>query len=120
LKKAAIFPAGAKEMSSLPGGPPVSRGGGIEPRWRGPGKEIFYIGPKSRLTAVSSNSEGSFSAGNPTPLFRAQRRAQVSSADLFSYDVAKDGQRFLVNRYTKPPQVAPLPIVLNATASLVK
>ena len=80
----------------------VSRGGGIEPRWRADGKEIFYIGPKSTLTAVSSNSEGTFSAGNPAPLFRTQLRAQVSSTDLFSYDVAKDGQRFLVNRYAKP------------------
>src|SRR5260370_20329724 len=34
----------------------VSRGGGIEPRWRGDGKEIFYIGPKTTLTAVSVNS----------------------------------------------------------------
>ena len=25
----------------------VSRGGGTEPRWRGDGKEIFYIGPKT-------------------------------------------------------------------------
>jgi hypothetical protein len=54
------------------------------------------------LTAVSINSEGAFSAGNPTQLFRTQLRAPVSSTDLFSYDVAKDGQRFLVNRYAKP------------------
>jgi Tol biopolymer transport system component len=98
----------------------VSRGGGIEPRWRGDGKEIFYIGPKSTLMAVASSTEGTFSAGNPMPLFRTQLRAQVSSTDLFSYDVAKDGQRFLVNRYAKPQQVAPLHIVLNATGGLVK
>ena len=98
----------------------VSRGGGTEPRWRGDGKEIFYIGPKSTLTAVTSSTEGTFSSGNPTPLFRTQLRAPVSSTDLFSYDVTKDGQRFLVNRYAKPQQVAPLHIVLNATAGLVK
>jgi eukaryotic-like serine/threonine-protein kinase len=98
----------------------VSRGGGIEPRWRGDGKEIFYIGPKNMLMAVSSNDEGTFSAGNPTPLFQTQLRAQVSSTDLFSYDVAKDGQRFLVNRYAKPQQVAPLHIVLNATSGVAK
>jgi hypothetical protein len=28
--------------------------------------------------------------------------------------VAKDGQRFLVNRYVKPEHVAPLTILLNA------
>ena len=98
----------------------VSRGGGTEPRWRGDGKEIFYIGPKTTLTAVSVNSEGNFSTGNPTPLFHSQLRAQVSSTDLFNYDVSKDGQRFLVNRYAKPQQVAPLHIVLNAAADLRK
>ena len=98
----------------------VSRGGGTEPRWRGDGKEIFYIGAGSTLTAVPVSSEGTFAAGNPTPLFRTQLRAQVSSTDQFSYDVTKDGQRFLVNRYAKPAQVAPLHIVLNATADLRK
>jgi Tol biopolymer transport system component len=98
----------------------VSRGGGTEPRWRGDGKEIFYIGPKTTLTAVSVNSEGTFSTGNQMPLFHSQLRAQVSSTDLFNYDVSKDGQRFLVNRYAKPPQVTPLHIVLNATAGVQK
>lgn len=72
------------------------------------------------MNRVPVSSEGSFSTGNPTPLFRTQLRAQVSSTDLFSYDVTKDGQRFLVNRYAKPAQVAPLHIVLNATADLAK
>jgi len=98
----------------------VSRGGGTEPRWRGDGKEMFYVGPGSTLMAVPVSSDGTFAAGNPTPLFRTQLRAQVSSTDLFSYDVTKDGQRFLVNRYAKPAQVAPLHIVLNATADLRK
>jgi eukaryotic-like serine/threonine-protein kinase len=98
----------------------VSRSGGTEPRWRGDGKEIFYIGPGSMLTAVPVSSDGTFAAGNPTPLFRTQFRAPVSSTDQFSYDVTKDGQRFLVNRYAKPAHVAPLQIVLNATAELRK
>jgi serine/threonine protein kinase len=98
----------------------VSRGGGTEPRWRGDGKELFYVGPKSMLTAVTVDTHDSFSSGNPTPLFRTQFRAQVSSTDQFSYDVTKDGQRFLVNKYAKPAQVAPLHIILNATSGLAK
>jgi Tol biopolymer transport system component len=94
----------------------VSRGGGTEPRWRGDGKEIFYIGPKSMLTAVAISGSDTFSAGNVTPLFRAQLRAPVSSTDMFAYDVTKDGQRFLVDRYAKPAEISPLRIVLNATA----
>src|SRR5580658_2257585 len=98
----------------------VSRGGGAEPRWRGDGKEIFYIAPNGILMAVPVSSAGTFAAGNPAPLFRTQLRAQVSSTDQFSYDVTRDGQRFLVNRYAKPAQVAPLHIILNATAAVTK
>jgi Tol biopolymer transport system component/tRNA A-37 threonylcarbamoyl transferase component Bud32 len=98
----------------------VSRGSGTEPRWRGDGKEIFYIGAGSTLMAVPISSEGTISTGNPAPLFKSQLRAQVSSTDLFTYDVTKDGQRFLVNRYAKPQQVVPLQIVLNATDELRK
>jgi Tol biopolymer transport system component/tRNA A-37 threonylcarbamoyl transferase component Bud32 len=98
----------------------VSRGGGTEPRWRGDGKEIFYIGAGSTLTAVPISGGGTFSTGNPAPLFKSQLRAQVSSTDLFTYDVTKDGKRFLVNRYAKPQQVAPLHIILNASAELQK
>ena len=94
----------------------VSRGGGTEPRWRGDGKEIFYIGGKATMTAVTVNTEGGFSTGSPTPLFQTQFRTPVSSTDLFGYDVTKDGQRFLVNRYTKPSQAASLHIILNATS----
>jgi hypothetical protein len=43
-------------------------------------------------------------------------RAPASSTDLFTYDVTKDGSRFLVNRYLKPPNVQPLNIVLNSAA----
>ena len=94
----------------------VSRDGGTEPRWRGDGKEIFYIGPRGTVTAVPVNEEGTFSAGNPTPLFQSHARAQISSTDLFTYDVTKDGQRFLMNRYSKPQRIAPLQIILNAAS----
>ena len=95
----------------------VSRGGGTEPRWRGDGKEIFYLGPNGMLTAVPVNSESGFSTGTPTPLFQFRGRAAISSTDVFSYDVTKDGKRFLVNRYVKPDHIAPLTIVLNAGAN---
>ena len=92
----------------------VSRGGGSEPRWRGDGKEIFYIAPSGVLMAVPINTAGVFSTGPPTPLFQIHGRAPISSTDLFTYDVTKDGRRFLVNRYVKPEHVAPLTILLNA------
>lgn len=96
----------------------VSRGGGTEPRWRSDGKEIFYIGPLGTLTSVPVNSEGTLSTGSPSQLFQIHGRAPISSTDLFTYDVAKDGNRFLVNRYAKPEHVQPLTLVLNAAAEL--
>jgi len=98
----------------------VSRGGGTEPRWRGDSKEIFYLGPRGMLTAVSVSTVGTFSTGTPTPLFQFHGRAAISSTDVFSYDVTKDGKRFLVNRYVKPDSITPLTIVLNASAGAGK
>jgi eukaryotic-like serine/threonine-protein kinase len=94
----------------------VSRGGGTEPRWRGDGKEIFYIGLNGMLTAVSVDATGVFVTGTPMPLFQIRGRAPISSTDVFTYDVAKDGKRFLVNRYVKPEHVPPLTILLRAAS----
>jgi len=94
----------------------VSRGGGSEPRWRGDGKEIFYIAPSGMLMAVPVDAQSVFATGIPAPLFQIHGRAAISSTDIFTYDVAKDGKRFLVNRYEKPEHVPPLTILLNAAA----
>ncbi|MGH9745693.1 MAG: protein kinase domain-containing protein [Candidatus Acidiferrales bacterium] len=94
----------------------VSRGGGTQPRWRGDGKEIFYEGPTGMLTGVPVSTEPGFSTGTPVPMFQIQGRFQISSTDIFTYDVTKDGQRFLINRYVKPEYVAPITIVLNAAS----
>jgi len=94
----------------------VSRGGGKEPRWRGDGKEIFYLDPKGNVVSVAVNSEGSLATGTPVILFQAHARPSVSSSDVFNYDVTPDGKRFLVDRYVKPAQTPPLSIVLHATS----
>jgi len=101
------FPAAAGKWQ-------VSRGGGAEPRWRGDGKAIFYIGPKQMLTETAVSTEASFSAAPPRDLFPIHPRAQISSTDLFTYDVTPDGKRFLINQYVKPEQAPPLNIVLHA------
>jgi hypothetical protein len=94
----------------------ASQGGGREPRWRGDGKEIFYVDPKGMLTAIPVTTQGTFSAGAASPLFQIHGRAPISNTDLYTYDVSKDGKRLLVNRYVKPDHVEPLTVVLNAIA----
>jgi hypothetical protein len=90
----------------------VSRDGGEEPRWRGDGKEIFFLNGNT-LTAAPTTLGESLSVGVPQALFTTQFREQISVSDLNSYDVSKDGQRFLVNRYVKPKQIPPMEIILN-------
>jgi hypothetical protein len=69
------------------------------------------------LMAVPVNGESIFATGTPLPLFQIHGRAPISSTDVFTYDVAKDGKRFLVNRYVKPQHVPPLTILLNTASS---
>src|ERR1039458_8988531 len=68
----------------------VSRGGGTEPRWRGDGKEIFYLAPNGMLMAVPVNGATIFATGTPAPLFQIHGRAPISSTDVFTFHVAKD------------------------------
>jgi Tol biopolymer transport system component len=92
----------------------VSRGGGMEPRWRGDGKELYYLSSKQMLMGVTVDVGGGFSSSTPVPLFQVRARAPISSTDVFTYDVTKDGQKFLVNQYLKPDHLEPLTILQNA------
>lgn len=107
-------------VTTFPGGTgkwQVSRGGGGEPRWRADGKEMFYLSPTGMLMSVPVSLGDTFASGAPTPLFQVRGRAPISSTDLFTYDVTRDGQRFIVNQYLKPPAIQPLVIVQNALAN---
>jgi Tol biopolymer transport system component len=107
------FPAAAGKWQ-------VSRGGGAEPRWRGDGKAIYYVGPRQMLTEAAVDTDEAFSADAPRELFPIRARAPISSTDLFTYDVAPDGKRFLVNQYVRPEQAPPLSIVLHAERPAAK
>ena len=107
------FPAAAGKWQ-------VSHGGGAEPRWRGDGKAIFYIGPKQVLTETVISTEGTFSTAPPRELFAIHPRTPISSTDLFTYDVTPDGKRFLINQYVKPQHAPPLTVVLHAAGPPAK
>ena len=95
----------------------VSHGGGAEPRWRGDGKAIFFIGPRQMLTEVAIFLEGGFSTGAVRNLFPIHLRPPNSSTDMWNYDVTRDGKHFLVNQAVKPDRAPPLNIVLHASES---
>jgi hypothetical protein len=94
----------------------VSAGDGLAPVWSRDGHELFYQqgrmnGASSQLFAVRIDTASGFRADAPRLLFQvpyltAERYGQ-------SYDVAPDGQRFLMVRveYRAPP--TEIRLVLN-------
>ena len=72
----------------------VSRGGGVQPRWRRDGKELFYISPDSKLMAVAVKTQPEFQSGTPQALFMTDLIDTGIRTGPLSWDVAPDG-RFL-------------------------
>jgi eukaryotic-like serine/threonine-protein kinase len=98
----------------------VSAGGGEQPRWRGDGKELFYLSSDAKMMAASVTIGTNFDVGRRVELFQTTPRQAVSFNDQVVYDVRPDGQRFLVLTQTKQAESAPLSVVLNWPAKLNK
>jgi Tol biopolymer transport system component len=91
----------------------VSTAGGAQVRWRGDGKELFYVALDAQLMAVPMQlpSSGSTSgAGRPLPLFETRIGGALLSIRT-QYAVARDGQRFLMN--TQSEETPPISVILN-------
>ncbi|MDQ6892993.1 MAG: serine/threonine-protein kinase [Acidobacteriota bacterium] len=86
----------------------VSSGGGSQPRWRGDGRELFYISPDSKLMAVEFGTGPLLEAGLARALFQTRILPLIEARN--HYDAAADGQRFVVN--SRRPEDASLPIVV--------
>jgi eukaryotic-like serine/threonine-protein kinase len=91
----------------------VSSQGGEQPRWRGDGKELFYLSSDGKVMAVPVTEGANFDAGAPVALFQANAREAAATTEQAFYDVARDGQRFLINTEAKQTEVEPMSIVLN-------
>ena len=90
----------------------ISTGGGVQPRWRPDGKELFYIDPDNQLMAVPVDfSTLPPSIGTPAPLFRAQWGQLPHHPGMWTYSVSRDGQRFLVDVLRET--VSPITVLLN-------
>src|SRR5262249_28657022 len=98
----------------------VSSEGGEQPRWRGDGKELFYLSLESKLMAAPVTIGRKFDSGPPIALFRATPRQANSLLDQFVYGVTRDGQRFLINTQVKNAETQPMTVVLNWDAQLKK
>jgi len=93
----------------------ISTAGGVEPRWRADGKELYYRAPDQRLMAVGIQNGSGFEAGPPQPLFQA-RFDMTPSRDR--YLPTADGRRFLTVAPLGREAMSPTTVVLNWYADL--
>jgi len=95
----------------------ISAGGGIYPRWRRDGKEIFYIGADQRLMAAEVSLKGdTLEVGAVRPLFGPIYTAIAG----YLYDVSADGQRILAAVPSTQSTSEPLTLVQNWVEGLKK
>jgi hypothetical protein len=109
-------------VQSFPGGGskrPVSSGGGAEPRWRPDGRELFYVSAGRRLMAVPTTIGVELEAGKPDALFEMNVHDLVFPY-LKRYEVAPDGQRFVVQELIGRGSASPLTVLVNWPALLPK
>jgi hypothetical protein len=100
----------------------ISRGGGVAPRWRADGKELYYISADSRMMAVEVSTSPVFKAGIPKALFKAPIWRGGTSHNATPYDVTADGKKFLIDSVGEggPAPPAPITVVMNWTALVKK
>jgi hypothetical protein len=73
----------------------VSREGGVSPRWRADGRELFYLSLEGAVSAATVRpASRDFVSDAPHELFRLTSGRRVNSDR--GYDVSSDGQRFLL------------------------
>jgi serine/threonine-protein kinase len=89
----------------------VSPSGGTQPLWSRNGKELFYVAPDGVLMRVSMANGPPASGGAPTKVLEGRYVMSVGGNFPRNYDIAPDGQRFLmikasvVGANSAPPQL---------------
>jgi Tol biopolymer transport system component len=92
----------------------ISTDGGIQPKWRRDGKELFYLTFDGTIVAVPLTLGALPEVGTPQRLFDS-RIDSTTGFTWHQYDVSPDGQRFLVN--TPETLVSPLTVIVNWTGN---
>jgi Tol biopolymer transport system component len=86
--------------------------GGAVPRWRADGKELYYMTSSGRMMAVAVHPQGG-EFQNEAPQFLFQTRPTPNTYNFF--DVAPDGQRFLMNLPLEWPGSSTITVETNWT-----
>jgi len=89
----------------------ISTEGGGQPLWNRNGRELFYRNG-DKMMAVDITTQPTFSVGKPKVLFEG--RYGPAGNTVPQYDVAADGQRFLMNKPVEQETSAPqISVVVN-------
>ena len=91
----------------------MSKGGGLLPRWRSDGKELFYQADRT-IMAVDVKADPVFQTGEPKALFEPTNSAPSL------WGVAPDGKKFLATISVTENTQGPFNVVLNWPAMLKK
>jgi serine/threonine protein kinase/Tol biopolymer transport system component len=96
----------------------VSTSGGVGPRWRRDGRELYYLGPNNTIMAAEIDCKATaIEVTNVRPLFETPMIVQL----IFpSYDVSGDGKSFLINVQSETQNKTPLSLVVNWDAAFKK
>ena len=92
----------------------VSTAGGVAPRWRADGRELYFLAPNATMMAVPVTAAGtSFETGTPVALFPTRIvEGGTVTQNRAQYAVARDG-RFLINQPVADATAAPITLILN-------
>jgi dipeptidyl aminopeptidase/acylaminoacyl peptidase len=96
----------------------ISSDGGGQPRWRGDGRELYYVSLTGAVMAVPLTVEKDhLTPGRPVTLFTELSLRTNNNLFFYGgaagYDVTPNGQRFLVNRMIREPGAGPIHVVVN-------
>jgi serine/threonine protein kinase/Tol biopolymer transport system component len=95
----------------------VSINGGMHPRWKDDGKELYYLSLDGKLMAVSISTGKKIDSGKPHVLFDANLSVNENS---HGYLPNADGSRFLLLKPVAEAASTPITIVFNWTELLEK
>lgn len=97
----------------------ISSQGGIEPHWRGDGRELFFLAADKSLMAVPVVTEGLFRAGTPRVLFSTDLDpVGLPVTGRNQYIATPDGQRFVMKQ--RGSDAVSVVVVLNWPAALAR
>jgi hypothetical protein len=98
----------------------LSPEGGVQPRWRSDGKELYYVAPDRQIMAVALGAWDAETPPTAKALFQARIRGLQGLAFGQDYVPAELGQKFLVAEDVDGSGDNDLTVVLNWPAMVAK